>query len=156
METAKPSPYNNSIKQLILAVMIAYIVITRICDCIKDRAIIKNFLYDIYISKGDKSLLIKGFLDTGNELREPVSNLPCIILEENYFKEFNIPENEEYVINYNTINEIGQLRGFKVSGIKIRNDNSNTWSNVDAIICSCERKLSKSDDFQALLSRGVV
>jgi len=30
----------------------------------------------------DIKYVIKGFLDTGNELREPITNLPCIIVEE--------------------------------------------------------------------------
>lgn len=38
----------------------------------------------------------------------------------------------------------------------IKNEDSNSWTRVDAIVCGCERKLSKEDEFQALLSRGIV
>ena len=131
---------SNSIKYLVL---------------IKERAVVKNFLYDIYITEGQKSVLTKGFLDTGNELREPVTNLPCIILESNYFNQFDVPEDKEFIIKYDTINEIGEVKGFK-GDIMIRNEDSNSWTKISAIICRCERKLSKEDEFHALLSRGII
>ena len=146
---------NNSIKYLILIISFAFIFITRIVDLIKERAVVKNFLYDIYIKEGQKSVLIKGFLDTGNELREPVTNLPCIILESNYFNEFDIEEDKEFIIKYNTINEFGEIKGFK-GNIMIRNDDKDNWKTISAIICKCEKKLSKENEFHALLSRGII
>lgn len=38
----------------------------------------------------------------------------------------------------------------------IRNEDSNSWTKISAIICRCERKLSKEDEFHALLSRGII
>lgn len=146
---------SNSIKYLVLIIAIAFIFITRIADLIKERAVVKNFLYDIYITEGQKSVLTKGFLDTGNELREPVTNLPCIILESNYFNQFDVPEDKKFIIKYDTINEIGEVKGFK-GDIMIRNEDSNSWTKISAIICRCERKLSKEDEFHALLSRGII
>ena len=54
----------NSIKYLVLIIAIAFIFITRIADLIKERAVVKNFLYDIYITEGQKSVLTKGFLQS--------------------------------------------------------------------------------------------
>lgn len=147
---------NYSQKYLVLSVMVIYILVMRLSDYLRERALIKNFTYDIYIDNGDKKLLIKGFLDTGNELREPVTNLPCIIVENKYLKELNINEDEKFVINYKTIKEQGSIRGFKGKDIKIRNCESGKWTSIEAIICECDVKLSKEDDFQALLSRGIV
>ena len=146
---------NNSAKFIILSAAIIFIFITRIVDLLKDRALVKNFLYDIYITEGQKSVL-KGFLDTGNELREPATNLPCIIVENTYFNQFEIADDKKFIIKYDTINEVGEVRGFKGENIMIRNEESNSWKKVEAIICGCERKLSKEDEFQALLSRGIV
>ena len=117
---------------------------------------LKNFLYDIYITEGTRTVLVKGFLDTGNELREPVTNLPCIIVENTYFNQFEIADDKKFIIKYDTINEVGEVRGFKGQNIMIRNEEANNWRKVEAIICGCERKLSKEDEFQALLSRGIV
>ena len=134
---------SNSIKYLVLIIAIAFIFITRIADLIKERAVVKNFLYDIYITEGQKSV------------REPVTNLPCIILESNYFNQFDVPEDKEFIIKYDTINEIGEVKGFK-GDIMIRSEDSNSWTKISAIICRCERKLSKEDEFHALLSRGII
>lgn len=147
---------NNSAKFIVLSVAVIFIVITRVADLLKDRALIKNFLYDIYITEGTRTVLVKGFLDTGNELREPVTNLPCIIVENTYFNQFKIAEDKKFIIKYDTINEIGEIKGFKGQNVIIRNEEENTWTKVEAIICGCERKLSKEDEFQALLSRGIV
>ena len=147
---------NNSVKFIVLSVSIIFIVITRIVDLLKDRAMVKNFLYDIYITEGRKAVLVRGFLDTGNELREPVTNLPCIIVENTYFNQFEIDDDKEFIIKYETINEVGEVRGFKGQSIMIRNEEANNLRKVEAIVCGCERKLSKEDEFQALLSRGIV
>lgn len=147
---------NNSIKFITIGGLILAILIIRIVDILKDRAMIKNFLYDIYITEGSKAIFVKGFLDTGNELREPVTNLPCIILESSYFNEFKVSDEKTYVIKYDTINEVGEIKGFKGNNILIKNDQDNNWSKIEAIVCGCERKLSKIDEFQALLSRGIV
>lgn len=146
---------NNSIKYIVLSVAIVFIFINRIVDLLKDRALVKNFLYDIYITEGTRTVLVKGFLDTGNELREPVTNLPCVIVENNYFNQFDISDDKKFIIKYDTINEVGEVKGFK-GNIMIKNEDSNSWTRVDAIVCGCERKLSKEDEFQALLSRGIV
>ena len=147
---------NYSIKWVLLALMIFYILLVRVNDYLKDRAVINNFIYDIYINIGGKILILKGFLDTGNELREVVSNLPCIIIEDKYLKEIDIKENDKYIINYNTITESGQLEGIRGDKIMIRNSLSDEWKKIDAIICKSSMVLSKDNDYQALLSRGII
>ncbi|WP_370276352.1 sigma-E processing peptidase SpoIIGA [uncultured Clostridium sp.] len=147
---------NNSAKFIVLSTAVIFIFITRIVDLLKDRAIVKNLLYDIYITEGKRTVLVKGFLDTGNELREPVTNLPCIIVENSYFNQFEVDDDKKFIIKYDTINEVGEVKGFKGQNIMIRNEELNTWRKVEAVICGCERKLSKDDEFQALLSRGIV
>lgn len=147
---------NYSIKWLLLSLMILYIVIVRFYDYLKERALIKNFIYDIYINVGGKILTLKAFLDTGNELRETVSNLPCIIIEDKYLEDIEVKEEDKYVINYNTITEKGKLKGFKGDKIMIRNNLKDEWTTIDAIICGSPMILSKDNDYQALLSRGVI
>lgn len=145
-----------SLKWIILSLIMFFIVLVRINEYLKDRFIIKNFIYDIYINIGGKILILKGFLDTGNELREIVSNLPCIIIEDRYLKEIDIKENDKYIINYNTITEYGKLEGVKGDNIMIKNSLSDEWKKIDAIICKSPMVLSKDNDYQALLSRGVI
>ena len=58
--------------------------------------------------------------------------------------------------NNTNCNEVDEVRGYKGQNIMIRNEEANSWTKVEAVICGCERKLSKEDEFQALLSRGIV
>lgn len=146
---------NYSIKFLMISLMILYIFIVRVVDSLRERALVNNFIYDIEISNKQDTLLIKGLLDTGNALREPTTNLPCIIVEDNFFSHFNIQEDELFYIPYSTIGEQGSLIGFRSENIKIRT-NQGEWKNVQAIVCGCTNKLSKENDFNALLSRGVI
>ncbi|MBU5454092.1 sigma-E processing peptidase SpoIIGA [Caproiciproducens sp. MSJ-32] len=146
---------NFSIKYLIISIMLLYIVLNRILDLIKERTLIKNFIYDIEISDDKNVIYLKGLLDTGNGLREPVTNLPCIIIENDFIKLLDLNKNQKYFISYNTITEKGSLQGFKSKKIRIRGKNSE-WINVEAIICASKNKLSKENEFNALLSRGVI
>lgn len=149
------STSDYSIRWILISILFVGVIAIRVYDTIKERAVIDNFIYDIYIKNDEKILMLKGFLDTGNELREPVTNLPCIILESNYFNQFDVPEDKKFIIKYDTINEIGEVKGFK-GDIMIRSEDSNSWTKISAIICRCERKLSKEDEFHALLSRGII
>ncbi len=147
---------NYSIKYLILATVTLLIVVVRVYDTLREKGKLRSYIYDIYIAQGDKTLLIKGLLDTGNALREPSTNLPCIIIENKYIQKFNISKNDKFTINYKTISEENTVYGFRNNNVKIRNEKSENWINVQAIICGCENKLSLENEFQALLSRGVV
>ena len=145
-----------SIKWVIFSLLLLYIVVVRISDHLRERAVVKNFIYDVYISLGDSSISIKGFLDTGNELRETATNLPCIIIEDRYLNRLNLNYGAKYVIQYKTISNDNCIYGFKCDEVKIRGENEKTWRNINAIVCSCKVKLSKENEFQALLSRGII
>ncbi|GAA0821584.1 sigma-E processing peptidase SpoIIGA [Clostridium tertium] len=146
---------NYSMKYLIISIMILYIAIVRVVDHLRERAVINNFIYEIEISDEKNTLFIKGLLDTGNALREPVTNLPCIIIENDFLNGFNIQKHEEFYIPYSTIGEEGNLKGFKSEKVRIRGEDKE-WRTIEAIICSCKNKLSKENEFNALLSRGVI
>ncbi|MGL5084715.1 MAG: sigma-E processing peptidase SpoIIGA [Clostridium sp.] len=146
---------NNSIKYTLLAIMILYIVIVRAYEYLRGRLVVKSLIYDIEILVNGNILNLKGFLDTGNELREPATNLPCIIIEESYLDKVIISEKEYFNISYKTIGESGKLRGFRGEKVRIKSEDTE-WRNVDAIICGCKNKLSVENDFNALLSIGII
>ncbi|MGL5151841.1 MAG: sigma-E processing peptidase SpoIIGA [Clostridium sp.] len=152
------SPYtitNYSIKYTIFAVIGLYFISMRIMSIIKDRMIVTNFIYDIEIIHNNKICELKAFLDTGNELREPITNLPCIIIEkEKVGKLFEENENT-YHIPYSAIGYNGTLVGVKVNKVRI-NREKGKYTEITAIICQCNNTLSKEGDYNALLSRGVI
>ena len=60
-----------------------------------------------------------------------------------------------YEIPYNVIGYGGKLKGIKINNIKIKG--RDLWDRqVDAIVCPCMEKLSKENEFNALLSRGIL
>ena len=145
-----------SIKWIFFSVLILGIVIIRIYDSIKDMTLLDNFIYDICIKINENTLLIKGYLDTGNELREPVTNLPCILVEKEYLSRLNINSKDKFLIGCKTINGKNILSGFKGESVKIKPQDDIEWKDVEAIICECDNGLSKENNYQALLSIGVI
>ena len=146
---------NYSIKYLIISIMIIYIVYERAHSYFKERIAVTSFMYDIELLIDGVKYIIRGFLDTGNELREPITNLPCIIIEEDYISNFKMVDESMYYIPYSAIGYSGKLKGFKVDKVRIRRE-SDEWREIEAIICPCREVLSRDREFNALLSRGVV
>lgn len=144
-----------SIKYIILGIMIIYIIYIRIIEYAKERLFVKNYIFSIEFNIGEKKYSLESFLDTGNELREPITNLPCILIEDNFIKDINFNNSNTYYIPYTSIGFGGNLKGIRVDKIKIKG-NDFSRDEIDAIICPCKEKLSKENEFNALLSRGVV
>ena len=146
---------NYSIKYSVLSMMVLFIIISRIYDYIKEETFIKDYMFDIEFTVNDKKIYAKGLLDTGNSIKEPITNLPCIILEKTLLENTDISNYGIYKIPYNTVSDSGFLNGIKVKEIKIKNENK-IYKEIDAIICASDRKLSSKNDFNALLPRGIV
>lgn len=146
---------NYSLKYFIISIMILYILYNRAISYFRERAIIGNYTYDIEITINTVKYIIKGFLDTGNELREPVTNLPCILVEKNLFSNYEVENDKEYYINYSAIGYKGKIKGFKVDKVRVR-AGGEEFREVNALICPCDDVLSRDKDFNALLSRGVI
>lgn len=146
---------NYSLKYFVIAIMILYILYTRAISYFRERAIIGNYTYDIEITINNVKYIIKGFLDTGNELREPVTNLPCILVEKSLFSNYEVEDDKKYYINYSSIGYKGKITGFKVNKVRIRSEGKK-FREVNALICPCDEILSRDKDFNALLSRGVI
>ena len=150
------STSDYSIRWILISILFVGVIAIRVYDTIKERAVIDNFIYDIYIKNDEKILMLKGFLDTGNELREPITNLPCILIENEYFLQLEFNKKDEYVIRYKTIDSSDVLHGFRSDFIKIKGKDDSAWREIDAIICGCKTTLSKENDYQVLLSRGII
>jgi len=147
---------NFSYKNLMLAIIVIYIAISRIVIYIRDRKTLDKLIYTVEIKFNNSQKTIRAFLDTGNELREPVTNLPVIVVEKDMLKGIVIPEDKKMVIPYKVINkQYGKLYGFIPDKVEIRIDNDDVI-NIKAIIAECENKLSDVGEYNALLSRGII
>lgn len=143
-----------SAKYIILSLMLLYVFLNRISDYIRDKVAVDSYIYIMEFKIEGETYTFHSFLDTGNELREPVTNLPCILIEENLFSQINFKDKNIYNIPYSAIGYGGNLKGVRVNNIKIKGRDL-LYRQVDAIVCPCMEKLSKENEFNALLSRGI-
>ena len=145
-----------SYKYLLLSLMIIYLFSSRINTFVQDRKSMNKYIYDIEILDNNFKAKMKAFLDTGNELREPATNLPVIIIEEHVLKDYKFKSEDTFKIPYQAVNgHRGELKGFKPLGVKISYDHDNIQFR-EAIICLCKERLSSTEDYVALLSRGLI
>jgi stage II sporulation protein GA (sporulation sigma-E factor processing peptidase) len=147
---------NFTYKKLLLALMIIYIIIERIVVYVKDRKTICSLMYTIEVFLNGSQKTITAFLDTGNELKEPVTNLPVIIIEKEQISNFYICDDKKLYIPYKVVNGYnGKLEGFRPDLVKIHID-ENEVRTKEVIIALCDNRLSKVGDYNALLSRGIL
>lgn len=143
-----------SSKKLYISIILLYLSINRLIIYIKDRKEVSNLIYAIEISVDNKARKIEGFLDTGNELKEPATGLPVIIVERNVFRDINLSKYDKYFIPYRTVNTNSlKIEGFIPDEISICNNDN--IEHIKAIIALCDSKLSENNDYQALLCRGL-
>ena len=147
---------DNFIKEILIAIIIIYLFANKFISYLKDRSMITNFLYQVEITINNVKYTINSFLDTGNELKEPITNLPCIIVENKFINKESIENLKTYHVPYSAIGGTGYLEGVVVDKVRIKGESSNKWKEIDAIICFCNETLSSSNEFNALLSRGII
>lgn len=150
------STIDFNVQKLLVGMMLLYILLDRIFIYVKDKKNIRNFIYTIIFTIEGKTKEVKVLLDSGNALREPASNLPVIIVEEEELKDINIQEEELYSIPYKVVSgQSSALQGIKVDRVRIINSN-NELIEKKAIIAFTNTKLSGENEFNGLLSRGVL
>lgn len=146
---------NFSYKKLMLAMMIIYIICNKLIWYIRDRKEISSFIYDVDIVLQKDFKRVKAFLDTGNELREPATNLPVLVVDKGVFNNIDLKGYDKFYIPYKVVNgSSGNLTGFKPSYIDVYIGDKKEKKEV--IIALSEGQLSGIRDYEALLSRGII
>lgn len=147
---------NFPYEKLLLSVMVIYIFIYRLMIFVGDRKEVSTLIYTIDVIYKNHKHTIKAFLDTGNELREPATNLPVLIVEKDTLKDILLEKNNTYCVPYTVVNgSSGMLMGFKPEYINIHINKKNIETR-DVIIVFCGYKLSKDNDYNGLMSRGIL
>lgn len=173
---------NFPLKTLILSSVVAYIVIKLSWDFVKGKVTRENIMVTVSIRFKEKSISLKGLIDTGNSLKDPISNLPVIIVEYNAVKEL-LPaeicevftqgaENDldllsKAVVNTNWVNrfrlipfsslgkENGMLIGFKPDSVEV-GEESRKHDYQEIIVGIYNRSLSHDQSYKALLSLELI
>ena len=165
------------VKVTILGGIIGFFVICCVSFVIKDRLRKKSMLCDLEIFYKGKYKKIKTMIDTGNLLKEPISQKDVIIVEKNSLKEIvsskildNIDNilygkwidaaNDVHSYHFKLIpftslgNENGLLIGFEPDFVKIINDEE--YIRDDVIIGIYNAKLSKSNLYTSLIGLDIL
>ncbi len=167
---------NFSIKIMIITTSISYILIKAINNILKKSVTNRNFYYDLKIIEDDNKIQLKGFLDTGNTLVEPITKCNVIvvqyeklkkilnsdiqnILNESFditkvFVKLNTEEIEKFkIIPFSSVgNKNDLLLGFKPQKVVINiNEEEKELKNI--IIGICNFKLS--DNYEVLLNSNI-
>ncbi len=101
-----------------------YVVLSLISRFTRDR-MVRNLLYDISVTYGEKTVSGKALLDTGNALKDAFSGNPVIVAEKSFVEKL-IGDNADVtvmknfrLIPYSTINSGGALPAFLADEIRV-------------------------------------
>ena len=187
VNTGKISIHNGiligsyTIKTILVGIIIAFIIIVLAFKFIKSKFNKKDLLCDIKIKINEKEIKTKALVDTGNMLKEPITNIPVIVVEHKLLYDIvpreildnienilggdlkNITENikNEYMSKLKVIpftslgKENGMLLGLKADGVEV--ETTDNVKNIDKVIIGIyNKKISKNEKYRALLGIDMV
>lgn len=116
-------------------------------------------LYKVWIYFDQNPITATALLDTGNQLKEPVSHKPVSVLESRICKDkgdMSIQDKEYCCIPFQSIGkESGILHGLHAQKIQIQLDGK-VIEQKDVIIAFYQGRLSKDDSFQMILQPELL
>ena len=104
---------------LIVCSVISYIVITLATNLL-DKKAPKSKEYTVCIDNNLKTISCVGLMDTGNNLRDPFSGYPVVIVEKDLFNRLLSDEKIRY-IPVSTVNGESIMKAFKPQKLTINN-----------------------------------
>ena len=170
-----------ALKVIMLGAIMAFIIIKISIKIIKTKFNAKDMYCDIKLKINGKQIETKAMIDTGNLVKEPITNTPVVIVEESLLegiisKEIlknlenilrgnleNLPQDiqDEYLPKLRCIpfsslgKENGMLVGIKISEIVVKSeDDEKKTSNI--IIGIYERSLTKRGEYRALVGVDLL
>lgn len=169
------------LKVIMLAAIVAYLVIKISLKIIKTKISPKDMYCKIKFKLNGKEVETKAMIDTGNLVKEPITNTPVIIVESSLLydvlpKEIlnnldnilggnldEIPEEiqNEYIAKLRCIpftslgKQNGMLVGIKVEEVEIENEEESKLSN-NVIIGIYDKSLTKRGEYRALVGIEVI
>lgn len=164
------------LKITILAGIIGFIIISIVAQIIKNKMTPNNMICELEIFYKGKYKKIKTMLDTGNLLKEPISNADVIVVEKESLKEIlnddllenigsiikgkwleaeNIYSYKLKIIPFSSLgNDNGLLIGFKPDFIKIYGENEIIRD--DVLIGIYNGKLTKNNSYTSLIGLEIL
>lgn len=170
-----------TLKTILIGVIIAFIVVILAFKLVKAKFSKKDLFCPITIKINGKEIKTIAMLDTGNLLKEPITNIPVIVVEHTLLQDAvpkeildniekilggdleEIPENikNEYMSKLKVIpftslgKQNGMLLGLKADGLEL--EETEGVKKVDKIMIGMyNKKLSKKEEYSALLGIDVL
>lgn len=147
--------FNISPIMLVIATLISY-VITRILNRFTGQEIPDSIFCEILIEQDGQIEKVKAKVDTGNDLKEPFSQLPVLVVEKKCIERI-IPlrdsESKFRVVPFHTVSGDGILKAFKPDKVTVFNNKS--YSEKDVYVAICDEGILPSN-FEAIASLEIV
>ena len=148
---------------LVVITAVCYFAV-RIFRGIIDLKAPKNTIYDVYVTIEGEEFYLRGFLDTGNNLKDPFTGSDVIIVSRSCLKKFfpkgedmsRIIERSPLKIRYLpcvTVSGSRLMPVFRCDKVRVKGISSD-FCLRGAVIGVCDEKI-KNGDFQALLPAGI-
>lgn len=175
--------YGVSLPLLILGFAVSCLLMNYCWDYVQDRLLKRKLIYKVLIEVGGSVIETSAMLDTGNTLKEPISNLPVIVVEYDVMKdilpgklsdafsdknkEFNFEnlcslfDNSEWMVRIRLIpfSSLGKQNGMMI-GIKpdaVRLTAKKYVKEVkDVVIGLYNNRISKDGEYRALLYSEIL
>ena len=165
------------IKVTIIGGIVGFIIISIVALIIKNRINQTNIIYDLKITYNGKQIILKTLIDSGNLLKDPITNMDVIIVEKESLKDLLEKEAFDYIkkmlngnllqenledvhkykfklIPFSTLgNENGMLVGFRADTIEIYGEEENKRN--DVIVGIYDGKLTKTNRYTSLVGLNI-
>ncbi len=169
------------LKTVLLAAIVAFIIIIAAFAIVKTKFSKKDMFCDVEVELNNKKIKTRAIIDTGNLLKEPITNTPVIVLEHTLLYEcvpkeildnlesilggelVKIPEEirNEYISRLKLIpfaslgKQNGMLVGIKADSLKIIQDEQEKESK-NVIVGIYNKSLTKRGEYRALIGIDLV
>ena len=169
------------LKTVLLAAIVAFIIIIAAFAIVKTKFSKKDMFCEVEVELNNKKIKTRAMIDTGNLLKEPITNTPVIVLEHTLLYEcvpkeildnlesilggelVKIPEKvrNEYISKLKLIpfaslgKQNGMLVGIKADSLKIIQDDQEK-ENKNVIVGIYNKSLTKRGEYRALVGMDLI
>ncbi len=140
--------FNVSARALLISAFIAYILSALIIRIYNGKTAAKE-LYSVTVFKNERRIRFFAFADSGNNLKEPFSDYPVIIAQNELFDGIDCRR----LVPFNTIGGEGVLFAFKPDRVEISSSTGN--ATVENVYIALSDKVKKGE-YQGILNPKIL